>query len=87
MTGTDGAFARITIVANPAHDTSMVDVQTFPGAELRVNRPKTDPALYARRAAWPSYLALAAFVLALDHGNVGCAAVVAIWWLGWAIGR
>jgi hypothetical protein len=62
----------------------VVGVREQWGAELRpiALRP-TPPA----RAQWPAMLAACAIVFALDHGNVGAAIIVGIWWFGWAVNR
>lgn len=86
----DGAFAtplaEVDLAPRDGMGWGQFTVWTMPGAEQRPISP-LPVAAPSRRVAWPSYLALAAIVLALDHGIVGAAALVAIWWLGWAVAR
>lgn len=89
--GTDGAYSRVTHTLTPTDrpDVFTLAIQspliTYDGAEQRpiAAAPERAP----QRSAWPSTLAFGAIVLALDHGNVGAALLVALWWASWAVAR
>ena len=88
--GTDGAYLKNDYTATRSARGVKLDVWVHavdhPGAELR--RPHQQIAPPTRpRLAWLSYLAVAGVVLAADHGNVGAAILIAIWWFGWAVRR
>ena len=85
--GTDGAW----IAVLSRHPAIPLCARTHPiaaaGAEQRPIPITPALPIAKKRVSWPSYVMLAAIVFCLDHGNVGLALLVGVYWAGWTVNR
>jgi hypothetical protein len=91
-TGGDGAYVGLTPHTHFRHDRGTLSVtvqiesgvRTFDGAEQQPIAVMPAP---NTRSTWPTTLAACVLVFAIDHGNVGCAILVALYWASWRVSR